>query len=467
MNNEALRRALAFIHPWLRLRYEGMDVPGFQVAVAHEGRILLNEAYGYADLERQTALRPDHIFRIASHSKTFTATAIMMLQEEGRLHIDDPVVRYLPWLAGHSDSRWSEVSIRHLLSHGASVIRDGLDANFWQLLRPFPDDDGFREEVMGVPLVADVNLRLKYSNYGYTLLGRVIEAAAGVAYNDFVQDRIVASLGLSDTHPEYRPGHGGLEAERVVTGYSRKMGGRRIPIAPIDTRAMSPATGFCSTASDLVRYFTAHMVGSHELLSDASKKEMQKVQWHAVQPGAEQEAGDYGLGLSLARVGRRQTFGHGGGFPGHITNSKADPSGRMVVVALTNSLDGPAGQIVNGIYKICDYFADNAPDAALPDLSDVEGFYEQLWSASAVLAAKDGLNLVSPDQWEPFQSMEKLKYIAPDTFCIVEADSYASLDESVRVVRREGRIESISFAGGTAWPRAEWHRRLQNLNRIG
>ena len=467
MNNETLQRALAFVASWLRIRYEGIDVPGFQVVVAHEGRILLNEAYGFADLERQTPLRTDHLFRIASHSKTFTATAIMQLQEEGRLRIEDPAVGYLPWLAGHRDHRWTEVTIRHLLSHGASVIRDGLDANFWQLLRPFPDADRFREEILGVDLVADVNVRLKYSNYGYTLLGRIVEAVAGVSYNDFVQERIIRPLGLSDTYPEYRPGHDGLEAERVVTGYSRKMGGRRIPIAPIDTRAMSPATGFCSTASDLARYFTAHMVGSGQLLSNASKREMQKVQWHAVQPGAEQDAGDYGLGLMLNRVGKRATFGHGGGFPGHITNSKADPAGQLVVVVATTSLDGPAGQIVNSIYKICDYFAENAPDAAAPDFSDVEGVYEQLWSASALVAAGGGLHLVAPDQWEPFQSVEKLEYVAPDMFRIIEADSYGSLGELVRVVRSEGEVESITFAGGTAWPRAEWHRRLQDMERIG
>jgi D-alanyl-D-alanine carboxypeptidase len=463
MNSKALERALDFIRPWLRLRYERIDVPGFQVAVSVDGTLVLNEAFGHADLERDVALRTDHIFRIASHSKTFTATAIMILQEEGRLRLDDPLEQYVPWLRDHRDRRYGEVSVRHLLSHGASVIRDGVDSDFWQLLRPFPDQAGFMEEILGIDLTAAVNTKMKYSNFGYTLLGRVVEQASGQPYNDFVMERIVRPLGLSNTYAEYAPGH----AERVVTGYARKGGGRRLPIVPIDTRAMSPATGFCSTAADLTRYFTAHMVGSGELLSDVSKKEMQKIHWHAEHPGQEQQRDDYGLGLELETVGKRRTFGHSGGFPGHITKSKADPKDRIVVVALTNSLDGPASQIVNGIYKIIDYFQENTPDSTVHDFSHLEGFYEQLWSTTAVAATKSGLAAVDPDQWEPFQSVETLEYVEPDTFRIVDADSYGSAGELVKFKVRDGKVETIRFTGATVWPRDVWQERQRGLDRIG
>src|ERR1039457_945025 len=201
----------------------------------------------------------------------------MLLAEEGKLRIDDCVIDYLPWLKKHSDKRWSKVTIRQLMSHGAGVIRDGLEEDYWQLEQPFPDTKRFQQEIMETKLVIDNNVRLKYSNYGYSLLGFVIEAVSGQPYNDFVTARIVKLLRLKSTGPEYTKS---IE-NRLVTGYSRQeFNKKRLPIAQINTHSMSPATGFYSTAEDLCAYFTAHMVGSGMLIDDESKKEMQKVQWH-------------------------------------------------------------------------------------------------------------------------------------------------------------------------------------------
>lgn len=80
------------------MRYEEDDIPGFVAAISYQGEILINEAYGYANVICDVAMTPQHIFRVASHSKTFTGTAIMMLAEEGSLRIDDVAVKYLPWL---------------------------------------------------------------------------------------------------------------------------------------------------------------------------------------------------------------------------------------------------------------------------------------------------------------------------------------------------------------------------------
>lgn len=124
----------------------------------------MNEAYGYADLEKKTKLTPQHIFRIASHSKTFTATALMQLQEQGKLRIDDYVIDYLPWLKGHKDKRWQKITIRQLMSHGAGVIRDGLNADYWQLERPFPAQEELKGEILEADIDIDNNTKLKYSN---------------------------------------------------------------------------------------------------------------------------------------------------------------------------------------------------------------------------------------------------------------------------------------------------------------
>ncbi len=463
MDKQALDHAVRFIRPWLALRYDREEIPGFVAAIAHDGEVVMNEAYGYADLERKVPLSPGHVFRIASHSKTFTATAVMQLAEAGRLRLDDRAAEYLPWLSGHTDARWSRVTVRQLLAHIGGVIRDGTNADYWQLERPFPDADRLRQEVLAQGLVVDENVKMKYSNYGYSLLGLVVEAVAGLPYNDFVTERIVKPLGLAHTYPEYAPALEPL----LATGYTRKELGRRLPIGHIDTHAMSPATGFMSTAEDLCAYFTAHMVGSGRLLSDESKREMQRVHWHAKVLG---ESGheDYGLGMILEEIGKRHVFGHSGGFPGFITQSKADPKDRLVVVALTNAIDGPAASIVQGIYKTLSWFQENASDApAAHDLRHLEGQYTALWGTTSIVTSGDKIVAAHPDGWSPFDAVESLAYVDDTTLRVTDTSSFASEDELVRFSLRDGHVESVDYTGTTMWPREAWLARTRDRLRVG
>lgn len=466
MDKETFRRALDFVKTWLQDRYEEEDVPGFVVAIAREGEWGLNQAYGLADVERQIPMSTDHIFRVASHSKTFTASAIMMLAEQGKLRIDDPVVDYIPWLSDHQDPRWRHVTIRQLLSHGAGVIRDGLDADFWYLARPFPDTARFVRELQDVNLVLDNNTKMKYTNYGYTLLGLVIEAVAGEPYNEYVLDHIVHPLGLTRTFPEYRPDLHQPDPDQMVTGYSPRQAKRRLPIRAISTQAMSPATGFCSTAADLCRYFTAQMVGSGQLLSDESKKEMQRAQWPIRSPGRPVE-NHYGLGFSLEKHGPRQTFGHGGGFPGCITNSQADPEEKVVVVALTNCGDGPAGAITAAVFNILHWFSEHATaDAPKQDWSLLQGDYATPMGHFRILQAGDALYSIGGTGWDPLAGVEKLEHVDDYTFKIAEAGSVGSAGELVQFHVREGIVESLRYAGTLCLPAAVWRARLAQMSEI-
>ncbi len=463
VDRQALDHAIRFIKSWLTERYERSHLPGFVVAIAHQGKLLLNEAYGMADVERGIKLTPDHVFRIASHSKTFTATAIMQLAEEGLLRIDDYAADYLPWLKGHPDERWGRVTVRQLLSQGAGVIRDGLNADYWQLERPFPDAERFRREISETALILDNNTRMKYSNYGYTLLGLIIESASGRAYNDFVVERTVNPLGLKSTFPEYQPDCG----QPSATGYSRQENKTRKPIPHIDTRAMSPATGFCSTARDLCTYFTAHMVGSDQLLLDESKKEMQRPHWPAKQ-GGERYGLEYGLGLMIREYGKRTMFGHSGGFPGFITQSMGDPEDGLVVVALTNAIDGPADRLVTGVYHIISYFQEHdAGEGSRDHLMPWEGIYEDLWGTTAIAAMLDHLVAANPDEWEPFANSDKLEYVEDGTFRINAAQSFGSEGELVHFHRKDGQVKTMIYGGRTSWLKAAWAGKQRHRETIG
>src|SRR3954470_5675599 len=124
MDRQKLRDGAAYADQWLAHQRAQREIPGTVVAIQHADQMLLLSAHGMANLERETAMTPRHIFRIASHSKTFTATSIMQLVERGRLRLDDPVSTHVPWLT-------SGATVRQTLNHVGGIIRDGLDTTFW------------------------------------------------------------------------------------------------------------------------------------------------------------------------------------------------------------------------------------------------------------------------------------------------------------------------------------------------
>ncbi len=464
MSKQALDRSVDFIKSWLQFRYEREEVPGFVVAISYKGKLLFHEAYGFADLESKTKLSTDHIFRIASHSKTFTATALMQLQEQGKLRLDDYVVDHLTWLKQHEDKRWLKVTLRQLMSHGAGVIRDGVNSDYWQLERPFPSQDELRKEILEAELVIDNNTKLKYSNYGYSLLGLVIQEVSGSTYNDYVVKHVVEPLGLKQTGPEYTDSI----KDKLVTGYTRRdVDKARIPIANVDTKSMSSATGFYSTADEMCTYFAAHAVGTDKLLDDESKKEMQRVHFRAKVPGQE-NAEDYGLGLEIEHLKKRKTIGHGGGFPEQITKSLADSKDELVVVALTNCIDGPAQAIVKGIFGIISYFQENTPDTnPKHDMQKLEGRYMNLWGMTDIVVTGDKAIAVYANSWQPFENPEVLKYVDSTTLKVTDTDSFSAEDELVRFTLKDGRVETVNYNGATMWTETNWLKKQSERRRVG
>ena len=453
MNKDALDKATEFIYDWLSFRYKRDEIPGYTVAIAHKSKVVFNQSYGYANLEKKEKLTTEHIFRIASHSKTFTATSLMQLQEKEKLRIDDYVVEYLPWLKEHKDKRWQKVTIRQLMSHGAGIIRDGIDSNYWQLGRPFPNTEELKKEILEAELVIDNNTKLKYSNFGYSLLGLIIEALSGEPYNDYITNHIVKPIGLKNTGPEYSK----AIDNKLATGYTRRdVNKERLPLAQIDTQAMSAATGFYSTAEDLCKYYAAQMIGSKKLLNDESKKEMQRVQWHAYTPHQYNHE-DYGLGLEIEFVNSHRTIGHGGGFPGHITKSMADPKNELVVIVLTNCIDGPASWIAKSIYNVIDYFQQNMPSSKPKhDLSHLEGRYMNLWSMVNIVVTGDKVVATYPNTWDTLSKPEELSYVDGTTLKVCETDSFNSEGELVHFNVKNGKVESINYNGSTMWPEKVW-----------
>ncbi len=192
---DVVREAAGYSDTWVELRARTQRVPGVQVAVAVSGQIVLSSAHGFARLPKTNGkddpgepLTTAHLFRIASHSKTFTATAVMQLVEAGKLRLDDTVEEHVAALAG---SPIGDRTVAELLAHGGGVVRDSHEADFWQLQREFPDSDALVAACLDAADVLEPNERFKYSNIGYGVVGLVIEAVSGQSYSDYVLEHVV------------------------------------------------------------------------------------------------------------------------------------------------------------------------------------------------------------------------------------------------------------------------------------
>jgi CubicO group peptidase (beta-lactamase class C family) len=458
LDRDSVLDACRYLDTWLAFRGELDRVPGIQAAVLHEQDVVLSCAHGMADVEAGSTLTTAHRFRIASHSKTFTATAIVRLAELGALCLDDRVDRWLPDLG---ESRIGAVTLRELLAHGGGLVRGGWDGDHWQLARPFPDAAGLRRIAADDAAVLARNERFKYSNIGFSLLGAVVEAASGEPYGAHVSANLLEPLGLAATTPEVDPALTGDHA----TGYTAlSYAGRRIPIDHVATGAMAAATGFSSTAGDVVRWAGAHFHGDERLLGDDAKRMMQRTEW-TVEGG-----GEYGLGFAVADVGGRRVLGHGGGFPGFITRTWFDPVDRLAVSVLTNAIDAPALTLANVAVRLVG-LAQEGTDAAEVAVERPErytGRFAGLWGVVDVVALGRRLYSLDPTLDDPLATMQRLSVIDADTLRIDAAPGYGSPGERF-VYRRDADGTVVAVRGGsgnTLVPLATFQESVEQRDRI-
>ncbi len=414
---------------WLGYRHWYLRIPGVQAALRRHGEVVLSTACGRADLEDGRPLTAQHLFRIASHSKSFTAVLMMQLAERGALRLDDPLAAHLPELDG---SAIGDRTLGEIAGHGAGIIRDSTDGDFWQLAHPFPN----RDELIAIArdasaAVLPANEHYKYSNIGYGLLGLVIEAAGGAPYADQLRTRIVEPLGLADTGAELDP----ARAADYAAGYSALSTSRsRHRIEHVDTRALAAATGCYATATDLTAFYSALLPdgdalrpsdapppggdapGSDKdrLLRPASVRRMRHRAW-----SVKGEERGYGLGLSLTRVAETDLFGHTGGYPGHITCSYADPADGEVLSVLTNAIDGAASALADGYFQLRT-LARKADHARCPeDASRFTGRFSWLWGVRDVVRLDGRLFAISPVAADPAEDAVPLEVVDHATLKMV------------------------------------------------
>jgi CubicO group peptidase (beta-lactamase class C family) len=411
-------------------------LPGVVVGVVSGDDLVWAEGFGHADIEAGRPMEVDTRFRMASHSKLFTATAIMQLREEGRLRLDDPVTDYLPWFdfrrPGTDDP---PVTLEQLLTHSSGLPREA--GSHWTDL-DFPT----AEEVQA--LMADRRApfspeeRWKYSNLAYTIAGMVVEEVSGSSWADYLQANIFDPLGMSASSVD-RPD------PRMATGYGSRMpDGSREVVPFVDARGMAAATGLTSTVEDMARFVSAQfregVRGNDRILGTASLREMHRVRmlettWTRGQ----------GIGFSVQRIDGRLYVGHGGGYPGYTTYTMIQLDDEVGVIALTNTNDSNPAQIAGELMEtvgraVAKATAEEPVRVAWdPAWERFAGVYASRWGRTQVIVMNE--RLVTIDPWsDSLGDPLELEPLGDGTFRMVAPTGGGPVGEIVRFVEEDGEV---------------------------
>jgi D-alanyl-D-alanine carboxypeptidase len=290
------------------------------VLIGRNGKILFQKGYGLANAEWLIPNTPQTKFRIFSLTKQFTAAAILLLQEQGKLSVSDPVSRYISDLP----DEWRKITLHQLLTHtsGLPEYTQSPEINSINLIGASPQQ--LIALVKSKPLQFTPGSKLAYSNTGYVLLGMIIEKVSGQSYSAFLKERIFASLHLNDT--------GYDEATTVIperaSGYQFK-DGSILNAKYLDMTVPYAAGGLYSTVNDLFKWNEA--LAGEKFLSATSQKQM-----FAIYPEASGYGAHYGYGIVISEKFGQPLYYHGGGGNGFATAIQRYPKENICIVVLSN-----------------------------------------------------------------------------------------------------------------------------------
>lgn len=324
------------------------EVPGLAVAVVRDGQVVLAKGYGVRTLGRPDPVDAGTRFGIASNTKAFTATALALLVEEGRLEWDAPVIRYLPWFRLSDPYVTAEITVRDLLVHRSGLSLGAGDLLWW------PASTYDRHEIARrlryLPLATSFRSHYAYDNVLYLVAGEVIEAVTGQSWEDFVTTRILRRIGMTGSTVR----HSDAEAAGNVATTHARVDGVVRPIAPFTSDNTNPAGGINAGAADMARWLVVQLDSGRvapgdRLFSPQTTREL----WSIVTPIP---VGDpppelaplrtafsgYGLGFRLLEYRGHKLVTHTGGLPGYVSRVAMIPDRKIGVAVLTNQESGAA-----------------------------------------------------------------------------------------------------------------------------
>lgn len=301
------------------------------VLVAQNGQILISKGYGMADRAHQRPNTPQTKFRLGSLTKSFTALAILQLQAQGKLNVQDPICHYLP----DCPAAWQAITLHHLLTHTAG-IPDLVRLPDYAQTKTIPSTptqtiDRFKDK----PLAFPPGTQWDYSNSGYIVLGVVIEQAAGKPYAAFLQDNIFTPLGLNNTGYEH-------EQTRLATGYADAT----TVAEPIAMSIPFAAGGLYSTVEDLYHWDQAL---SREDLLPSSLRDMLFTPYATI---PQSDGASYGYGWVISQQMGHRMIGHNGGIEGFVASLNRFPDDDVTIIMLSNRQDINPNAITHSLARM-------------------------------------------------------------------------------------------------------------------
>lgn len=338
-------------------------LPGVAVAVIRPGQPDYVKGYGVRVLGKPETVDVHTQFGVASNTKAFTAAALALLVEAGKVEWDAPVVRYIPEFKMYDPALTPLVSVRDLLSHRAGL---GLGQGDLML---FPQSDHTREDQLrGVQFLKPqypFRSGYAYNNVMFTIAGLVIERVSGQSYESFVTERLLKPLGMNDTVLGWPnvTGSNVVGRHARLTGPLRGIGEYKV-VAPEETLSFSPAAGLVTSVTGILPWLHTQlnkgvMPNGQRLFSETSSREMWKpasVAGSGAGPTPETPTAalfrTYGLGWFIQDYRGLRLVSHSGGLVGQVTQQALLPEKGMAVVVYTNVEDGTSGQIRNAILDL-------------------------------------------------------------------------------------------------------------------
>lgn len=325
----------AFVNEQMALQH----LPGLSLLVTHDGIPIFAQSYGLANLELQVPTHNHSVYELGSLTKSFTATAVMLLAVDHLLRLDDPITTYLS--TNSAPSSWNTITIQHLLTHTGGITRDGI-TDYWStphLMRQEYSREQLLKLLTATVLDFAPGTEHRYSNAGYFLLGLIIEAVTGQTFAQVLAARIFDPLGMTETHINDRQ----ILIPHRVAGYVwNELGWENAPVIGLSHHFADG--GIASSIMDIAKWEAALTNGT--LLSAEHLRQM----WspHALADGS---LIDYGYGWMRMHQEGHQLVAHGGAIPGFTAYMARFLERGVSVVVLTNRYLAAPGAIARQVVR--------------------------------------------------------------------------------------------------------------------
>jgi CubicO group peptidase (beta-lactamase class C family) len=450
---------LGLLSTWIEEQISYYRIPGLAIGIVDDQDLLWARGFGYADVEKKIPMSAETLCRVASITKTFTATAVMQLRDQGRLRLDDPISKHLAWFKMiNRFPNAQPITIENLLTHSAGLPGEAAFP-YWtdhvfptreQMIAALP-----KQELLQEPWAA-----YRYSNLGLALAGEIVAAASGEPYAAYVRTHILEPLHMTSSSVVLPEAH----RNRLAVSYDRlRPDGTRLVLDFPDCKALIPAANISSCVNDLAKYLAFHMRYSDQsasaVLHGSTLKEMQRVHWL----NADWSSG-WGLGFGVRKRGERTMVGHSGWVAGYKSHITFCPKEKIGVIVLMNCADGNPTTFSYRAYDLlAPLILKHRPVVAAPAKADLLawqkylGAYQDLtgWEARVMILA-DKLVLYEASYPPADNPEEGVIDLVPEAEHVFRMSGRNGNNETVRfILDASGRVQRMYKGENYYLPKAE------------